>query len=170
MAIQKREISKQLEDELRSISFSRGENDMDKNEETIPEPQPKPLPPHKRIVTLEYLDKFEKATIASARYEAIKDFSHILSNLSMVLLAISIIICLILYLIDPQMLTSIALLGLLLEAVALLSITLYAISKTATLRQVRDLANSDLSTCIHIIGDPRSEVNNSIPNTNKSPD
>lgn len=180
MAAKTREISKQLQDEIRSLSFSSESNPVDQDKTTADkatpsstvikdEPTPKapatPLALHKRVVTLEYLDKFEKATAASARYEAIKDFSHIISNLSIILLAVSIIICLIVYFIDPQMLSFIALLGLLLEAFALLSITIYTTAKTTTLKQIKDVAHSDLSTCIHIIGDPRSQDFIATPNT-----
>ena len=171
MTAKKKIISRELNEQLRSVTFTPDNPILDKSvfvepaliesvtPVTIPKKEPaKPAALNKRVVTVEYLDKLEKATIAETRYESIKGFSHLLSNVSIVLLSVSIITYLILYLINPQMLSLIALLILSLEAFTLLGVTLYTMSKTSTFKELSDLAASDLSTCSHIIGNPRGEV------------
>ena len=177
MAIRNKEISKELGDQLRAVSFSSPKepaNDSEvhieeailtSEEEVVPEVQtvtsPKNFSINKRVVTLEYLDKFEQATAASAKYESLKEFSHIISNISIFLLVLSIIIYSIVYFINPQAISFVSLLTLSLEALGLLGLTLYSMTKASTHRQIRDILASDFSTCSQAIGIPRSEA--SIP-------
>lgn len=158
-------ISKELDEQLRSITFDTSSATLDdpllENEPAEPAIIPKKKstkPPslNQRVVTLEYLDKLEKSTIAQTRYESIKEFSHLLSNLSIVLLSISIITYLVFYFISHQTPSLISLLMIAFEAFALLGITLYTISRTSNSKQLADLAASDFSTCSHIIGNPQA--------------
>ena len=166
MTIKSREISRELENELRAVTFSprvdNGATPELEAEEIIPEiPQPAPPKPfslNKRVVTLEYLDKFEHATKASAQYDSIQEFSHTISNLSIILLSASIIFYLVSYFLNPHSITLVSLLILCLEAFALLSLTLYSMSKASTAKQIRDILVSDFSTCSNAIGNPRADV------------
>ncbi len=172
MSRRKKIISKELDDQLRSVTFNTNtpavgvpvvEPVVEKTEPAVVAAKEKikpNLPPSltKRVVTVEYLDKLERATIAQARYESVKEFSHLLSNLSIVLLSISIITYLIFYFISPQSPSLISLLILAFEAFALLGMTLFTISRTANLKQLAEITASDLSTASHIIGNPRGDI------------
>lgn len=161
MVPNKKTVSRELEHQLRSVTFSPKKTTVDESATPAPVPKKKstkPLSPNQRIVTVEYLDKLEAATIAHTRYESIQGFSHLLSNVSIALLSVSVITYLIFYLINPQILSLVTLLILALEAVALLGATLYTMSKTAHLKQLSEVAASDLSTCSHIIGNPRGGI------------
>lgn len=176
MAVRRNEISKELEDQLRAVSFSSPKESADTNdlevhstetaltvEEDVIATTPEPLPKKvfsldKRMVTLEYLDKLEQATIASARYESIRDFSQLVSNLSIVLLSLSIITYLIFYFVNPHSISLLSLLMLSLEAVTLFGLMLYSTLKTSTYKQIRDMRASDFSTCSQAIGNPRVEA------------
>jgi len=158
-------ISTELNEQLRSVTFNSSPSPVD--EPTVDTVDPpitskkelaKPPSLNKRVVTLEYLDKLEKMSISQARYESIKEFSHLLSNLSIVLLSISIITYLIFYFVSAHTPALISLLIIAFEAFALLGITLYTISRTSNLKQHADLAASDFSTCSHIIGNPQAET------------
>lgn len=165
MAIKNKTISKELDEQLRSVSFNSSPSPV---AEPILDTVDPPIIPkkksikapslNKRVVTLEYLDKLENSTIAQTRYESIKEFSHLLSNLSIILLSISIITYLIFYFISTHTPSLISLLIIAFEAFALLGLTLYTISKTSNLKQIADLAASDFSTCSHIIGNPQAET------------
>lgn len=168
MNTNKKIISKELNDQLRSVTFNPTQAPSQEPETVLPDPTipvtmpkkvlPKPPSLNKRIVTVEYLDKLEEAVVAETRYESLKSFSHLLSNVSIVLLSVSIITYLIFYVINPQSLSLIALLLLAFEAFTLLGATLFTISKTSALKQISDLAVSDLSTSSHIIGNPRADA------------
>lgn len=165
MAIKNKTISRELNEQLRSVRFNSSPSPDNEAISDIIDPPIiskkktiKPRSLNKRVVSLEYLDKLEKMAIAQTRYESIKDFSHLLSNLSIVLLSISIITYLIFYFISAQTPSLISLLIIAFEAFALLGITLYTISSTSTLKQLADLTASDFSTCSHIIGNPKAET------------
>ena len=168
MITNKKIISKELNDQLRSVTFNPTKAASQEPETVLPEPTipvivpekapPKPPELNKRVVTVEYLDKLEVAIVAETRYEFLKNLSHLLSNVSIVLLSVSIITYLIFYLINPQPLSLIALLLLAFEAFALLGATLFTISKTSAFKQISDLAISDFSTSSHIIGNPRADA------------
>lgn len=179
MATRNKQISQELGDQLRAVSFTSpkdpvedldlhmSETSLDPNEEVAPE-MPKPLPKksfslNQRVVTVEYLDKFEQATTASAKYETVKEFSQTISNLSIALLSLSIIIYFIAYFINPLSLSFTSLLILALEAFGLLGLTLYSMTKASTYKQIRDIAISDFSTCSQAIGNPRAEAYIPIP-------
>lgn len=190
MSKRKKEISKELGDKLRSVSFAPpGEipdvpdipnlvdvpdtptvhikDDTTINQEKVPHKTTKPFSLNKRVVTLEYLDKFEQATKASAQYEAIKEFSHTISNMSIILLSASIIVYLAFYFINPDSITMVSLLILFLEALTLLGLTLYTMAKASTSKQIQDILISDFSTCSQAIGNPRADayVPMDMPNT-----
>ncbi len=173
MAIKNKEISSKLEAELRAVSFSSPKeltDDLDVHtpevtlttdekvisKTTTPTPK-KPFSLNQRVVTLEYLDKLEQATAASAKYESIKEFSHVISNMSIVLLSVSVIGYLIVYFINPHSVSITSLIMLSLEAFALLILTLYSMTKAATYKEIRDILVSDFSTCSQAIGNPRAE-------------
>ncbi len=178
MSKRKQEISRELEDELRSVSFAthkdvpnipdipsfpdipnvRPEDPAVTNQEEVTPKSPKPFSLNKRVVTLEYLEKFEQATKASAEYESIKSFSHTISNLSIILLSASILIYLAFYFISPDAISLASLLVLFIEAFTLLGLTLYSMSKASTSKQIRDILVSDFSTCSQTIGNPRAEA------------
>lgn len=176
MSIKSKHISSELSAELRAVSFSTPDEPDDddlevhtkettlttEKEKSVSEvvaPKPKKtFSLNQRVVTLEYLDKLEQATAASARYESLKEFSHVVSNLSIVLLSVSIIAYLIIYFINPSSVSLMALIILSLEAFALLGLTLYSMAKASTYRQIRDILVSDFSTCSHTIGNPRAET------------
>ena len=169
MSSNKKEISTSLSEQLRAVSFSKPEEgdsipslDTEEVEEIqvaeINVPKAKAFSLNKRTVTLEYLDKFEQATKATAQYEAAKEFSHLVSNLSIILLSVSIIAYLGFYFINPGAITLVALLVLFSEAFTLLGLTLYSISRSSTAKQIADILVSDFSTCSQAIGNPRAEV------------
>lgn len=178
MTKRKKEISSELGDKLRSVSFApevevpdmpnipdlpgvhtEGLNVEEDILTEVPKPiTKKPFSLNKRVVTLEYLDKFEQATKASAQYETIKDFSHTISNLSIILLSASILVYLGFYFINPGAITLVSLLILFLEAFTLLGLTLYTMSKASTSKQIKDILVSDFSTCSQAIGNPRAEA------------
>lgn len=181
MSKRKKEISKELGDKLRSVSFASSgeipnvpdmpnvvdipdtqvihiEDDAAVDQGNPPLKTRKPFSINKRVVTLEYLDKFEQATKASAQYESIKEFSHTISNLSIILLSASIIVYLGFYFINPDAITMVSLLILFLEAFTLLGLTLYTMSKASTSKQIQDILVSDFSTCSQAIGNPRADA------------
>lgn len=168
MPSRKKEISKRLDDELRAVSFTPVESSAEDEEaqdesldlapdfEPTDKPIKKPFSLNKRVVTLEYLDKLERTATASARYEALQEFSHIISNLSLALLSISIITYAIFYFVDSQAVSLMSLIFLSLEAFALLGLTFYSMGKATTSKEFRDMAASDYSTISQAIGNPRA--------------
>lgn len=190
MSKRKKEISRELNDQLRSVSFTPSvevPNTPDipsmpgslntpdipdipdiptlhtdelaaTSQEELPANRANPFYLNRRVVTLEYLDKFEQATKASAQYDTIKDFSHLISNLSIILLVASIVVYLIFYFINPHTITLVSLVILFLQAFTLLGLTLYTMTKASTAKQIRDILVSDFSTCSQAIGNPKAEA------------